>query len=139
MKLKYILFFLLFILVGCTIPTNFYIQNLTNRSISLKVTFQKPYKEFTPEKGINFYSVDGLKISKNLSKHKKVTKLDFEKIDDKTFVINLPPLSTTQIESTRNFNYNIDKIEFENKKRDLGDLTVNSTRKKGNYIYQIKY
>ena len=53
-----------------------------------------------------------------------------KKIDDKTFIITLPPLSTTQIESTRNFNYNIDKIEFENKKRDLGELMVNSTRKK---------
>ena len=80
MRLKFILFiFSLFVLVGCTIPTNFYIQNLTNRSISLKVTFQKPYKELVSKSEITFYSVDGLKISKNLSKHKKVTKLDFEK------------------------------------------------------------
>lgn len=138
-RLKY-LFFIVVLLsqISCTIPTGFYIQNLTERTIVLKVTFQKPYKEFIVGEGINFYNIQEITNLRQLRHIRNTTKLDFIKIDEKTFVINLPPNSTTDIEQTRNFNYNIDKIEFDGKNRDLGELIANSKIKKDNYIYQIK-
>lgn len=128
----------LLMLNSCTIPTGFYMQNLTNRSISLKILFQKPPKEYIIGQETNFYSIPEISSSKDLKNKKNATKLEFSKIDDKTFQIILPPNSTTEIEKTKNFNYNIDLIEFDGKKRNLGELIVNSMSKKDNYIYQIK-
>ncbi|MFC6267208.1 hypothetical protein [Frigoriflavimonas asaccharolytica] len=140
MKIRIILLAIsLLSLMGCTIPTGFRLQNLTDRIIPLKITFQKPYKEFISGEGIEFYSSNEITIAKNLRNRRNSVKLDFIKIDEKNFIINLPPKSTTEIEKTKNFNYNIDKIEIEGKQRNLGELIANSNMKRDNYIYRIIY
>ena len=139
MKLKYFSFLLiLFTLESCSIPTEIYIQNLTSKSITLKVRFKKPFKEFYIGDGVKFSNVSEITTVKNLSNKKNATKLNFVEIDDKTFVIHLPPNSTTVIERTHNFNFNLEKIEFNGDERKIEDLLINSTKKRDHYIYQIK-
>lgn len=148
MKLKYFKilfgFFLLFSLLGCSVLTDFYIQNLTNENkiIIIKYKFNiKSRLENDPYGEFSFNYKNGIASPKEFRKNKNLLSLNKTIIDDYQIEVVLPPSSTTRVEKTINYhwrNWSIDNIKIDNKEIKIKDIESQSFKEKSDYIYKIQ-
>lgn len=148
MKLKYFKilfgFFLLFSLLGCSVLTDFYIQNLTNENkiIIIKYKFNIKSRLENDHYGeFSFNYKNGIASPKEFRKNKNLLSLNKTIIDDYQIEVVLPPSSTTRVEKTINYhwrNWSIDNIKIDNKEIKIKDIESQSFKEKSDYIYKIQ-
>lgn len=148
MKLKYFKilfgFFFLFSLLGCSILTDFYIQNITNESklIIIKYKFNiKSQLENDSSGQFSFNYKNGTASPKEFRNNKNLPELNKTVINDYQIEVVLPPSSTTRVEKTFNYrwrNWSIDYIKIDNKEIKIEDIESHSIKDKTDYIYKIE-
>lgn len=148
MKLKFFKilsgFFFLFSLSGCSVLTDFYIQNLSNESkhIIIKYKFNiKSQLENDSSGEFSFNYKNGIASPKEFRNNKNLPSLNKTVINDYQIEVVLPPSSTTRVEKTLNYrwrSWSIDNIKIGNKEIKIEDIESKSIKDKSDYIYKIE-
>lgn len=148
MKLKHFKilfgFFFLFITSGCSVLTDFYIQNLNNESklIIIKYKFNiKSHLENDSSGEFSFNYKNSIASPKEFRKNKNLSSLNKTVINDYQIEVVLPPSSTTRVQKTFNYhwkNWSIDYIKIDNKEIKIEDIESHSIKDKTDYIYKIE-
>lgn len=131
---------MLFLLCGCSIHTNIYIQNLTHETKVVTVKYRgkvdmikRPYYELK--------YIDRIE-SVRFFKYKNEDKLKLleQKVDDSMIVITLPPQSTSRIEQTSNYHWyaTIEYVEIDNHRYSVEELKAKLGSVKKENILKIE-
>ena len=137
-------FLFLFIIFGCSIPTDFYIQNLTNESKFIIIKYQGNIKSRLENDyygAFSFNYKNGIASPKDFKKNKNLSTLNKTVINDYQIEVVLPPSSTTRIEKTHNYGWktwSIDNIKIDDKEIKIKDIESQSIKDKSDYIYKIE-
>ena len=146
-RIKIFLSFLTFLIFfGCSIPTDFYIQNFTNDFKIIKIKYNiKLVNEFNNDSSetLRFYYKNEIINPKDFKDNKKGELKVLEKSikSDSIIVLKLFPKSTTRIVKTLNYrwlHWLIESIEIDNEKIEIKKIASKSKRIKKDYLYQIK-
>ncbi len=133
----------LLLLSGCSVSTEFFIQNLT----SLRQTVTLNYKEnmssdLTKDsygrQGLNYE--DGIVNPRYFIKNKNLKSLEKIVVNDSVIRVELPAHSTTRIGKSQNYNWQsrIKSMEIQNQKYTIQDLEKKAEKIKYDYIYRIE-
>ncbi len=129
----------LLFLCGCSIRTDFYIQNLKNENQHILIKYKIPIKNWSDFRTIKFQYVNELKTPKEFDKIENRNIIDVKQIDDYTIEFFVPKQATVKIERTNNttyYNY-IESFQL-NGKDILFDEIVSQSKTKGPHrIFQI--
>ena len=140
---KIILFFglwTLFLLFGCGIETNIYMQNLTNET---KMVTIKYIRQISRIKSSHYQLkyIDSLEPVKffNYKNEKKLKVLE-QKVYDSMIVITLPARSTSRIEQGSNYNWHstIDYVEIDNYRYSVEELQAKLGSVKKGFFLKIE-
>jgi uncharacterized membrane protein len=146
-RIKIFLSFLTFLIFfGCSIPTDFYIQNLTNDIKTIRIKYNiKLVNDFNNDSSEThrFYYKNGIINPKDFKGNKKGELKVLEKSieSDSIIVLKLFPKSTTRIVKTQNYrwlNWLIENIEIDNEKIEIKKIASKSKRIKKDYLYLIE-
>ncbi|MGN7866308.1 hypothetical protein [Chryseobacterium sp. 22458] len=144
-KRNWIVFGIIFVFIfsGCSIPTDFYIQNLTGTQKVLKINYKKgSSKRFSedPYGVFSFNYENDIVNPKFFKKNRKNLKSLEKKTDSTSATIIIEAHSTVRIEKTHNFywSWNIENIEIDGEKYNSKDLEEKSERIKDDYIFKIE-
>lgn len=135
-------FLLLFLLFGCSIRTDFFIQNLSNESkvitIKYKVNLSDPQRELYV-RNLNFQYAEGLYSARKFKDDVALQLLE-KKVSDSLIVFVVPAKSTVRIDKSHNYSWSgiIDYVEIENIKVTLDNFRKNTEYQKGVVLYSIK-
>ncbi len=137
-------FTFLFLLSGCSIPTEFFIQNLTSAKYIIKINYKNKISNDLNNDdygrlGFN-YASGVLKPGYFKRNKKNIKSLEKTVINDKIIMIEVPANSTTRIERTHNFDWywTIESIEIDNEEYSMEELGKKSEKIGDNYIYKIE-
>ncbi|MBL3546014.1 hypothetical protein [Chryseobacterium sp. KMC2] len=133
----------LFFLLGCSIPTDFYIQNLSQTKKTVKINYNRKiskllkdslYDSFSFNYENNIVQPRFFHVNKNLKHLEKIS------IDSCSISLEIEPHSTVRIEKTHNYwwTHMIGYIEIDGQPYDIQELRKNSEEVKHDYIYKIK-
>ena len=138
------LFVIIILTYGCSIPTDFYIQNLTNKIKTIKIKYNFSLTEnlkLNSNETYSFHYIDGVVNPKYFNKKIKIESLKKSIVSDAVIEIQLRPKSTTRIAKTQNYrwlNWVIKNIEIDNEKIDIKEIGSESKRIKNDYLFLIK-
>ncbi|MCE4063672.1 hypothetical protein LXM63_01075 [Chryseobacterium gleum] len=133
-----------FVLVfwGCSIPTDFYLQNLTETKKTVKINYKKRMvKELS--KGfygtLSFNYENDIVQPKFFRKNKNLKSLE-KKIDSSGATLEINPHSTVRIEKTHNFMWKwyIVDVEIDGQKYSIDEIIKKSESIKDDYIFKIE-
>ncbi|WP_241330918.1 hypothetical protein [Chryseobacterium arthrosphaerae] len=135
--------FFVFIFSGCSIPTDFYIQNLTGTPKVLKINYKKgAFDRFSEDSygTFSFNYENDIVNPKFFKKNRKNLKSLEKKADSSGTTITIEAYSTVRIEKTHNFywSWNIENIEIDGKRYNSKDLEEKSEKIKDDYIFKIE-
>lgn len=135
-------FFLL--LFGCSIPTEFFIQNLTSSKHIIKINYKKKISNYliSDDYGrLSFNYENGILKPGYFNRNKNNLKsLEKTVISDTIIMIEVPASSTTRIEKTHNYNWHwtIKSVEIDNQEYSMEELGQKAEKIRNNYIYKIE-
>lgn len=145
MKLTKLLigFFALLILFGCSVSTEFFIQNLTTSQQIVKIKYKEKISKYLIQ---DFYKMqafeykNGIVNPKNFNKNNNAQSLEIMLVNDSTLMVELPANSTARIAKSMNYQWKskLENVEIQNQKYSIKDLEKKSQKVKYDYIYQIK-
>ncbi|MGX5682968.1 hypothetical protein ACWKWW_00275 [Chryseobacterium cucumeris] len=130
------------VFLGCSIPTDFYIQNLTETKKIVKVSYRNRNITQLSEDSFGTYSFNyenAIVNPKTFKKNKNLKSLE-KKVDSSAMTIEIPPHSTVRIEKTHNYmwDWNILGVEIDNQKYNIGEIKDKSEKIKDDYIFKIE-
>lgn len=137
-------FVFLFTIYGCSIPTDFYIQNHTKESKIITIKYQGNIKNQIENDSYGTFSFNyknGIVNPKEFKRNKNLLPLNKTIIGDYKIEIVLPASSTTRIEKTHNFgwsNWSIDNIKIDDQEVNIKDIQAKSIKIKDDYVYKIE-
>lgn len=139
---RLLLIILPFIFYGCTIPTDFYIHNLTNEIKTIRIKYHERLSE-EHHNNIVYNYVEGVITPREFDKFEdnQLKLIDKNELGDSFVEINLQPTSTTRIANSINYlwlNKYIESIEIENEVVDKHALQSKSQKIKTHYVYLIE-
>lgn len=144
-KRNWIVFGIIFVFIfsGCSIPTDFYIQNLTGTQKVLKINYKKGSSKRFSEDSYGVFSFNyenDIVNPKFFKKNRKNLKSLEKKTDSTSATIIIEAHSTVRIEKTHNFywSWNIENIEIDGEKYTIKDLKNKSESIKDDYIFKIE-
>jgi len=133
-----------FVLVfwGCSIPTDFYLQNLTETKKTVKINYKK---RMVKELSEGFYGTLSFNYENDIvqpkffRKNKNLKSLE-KKIDSSGATLEINPHSTVQIEKTHNFMWKwyIVDVEIDGQKYSIDEIIKKSESIKDDYIFKIE-
>ncbi|KPE52412.1 hypothetical protein [Chryseobacterium indologenes] len=131
------------ILLGCSIPTDFYIQNLTQTSKVVKINYGRKITNALNNDGYGNFSFnyqEDIVKPKAFKKNKDLRSLKKISVNDSLITIEIPPHSTVRIEKAHNYSWTRDirSIEIDGRKITIQDLQEKSEEIKDDYIYKIQ-
>lgn len=140
---SFIAFIFLFTLSGCSIPTDFYLQNLTGTKKIIKINYsgnivnsleKDTYGRFS------FNYIDDVVNPRLFKREKNIKSLGKIKIDSTSITVEMGPESTMRVEKAHNYHWNwrIASIEIDDKVYTIKELNENSDKIKNDYIFKIK-
>lgn len=138
-----ICFLLLFLLLGCSIRTDFYIQNLSNKDKTVIIKYKTSLsdsKEKFYVRNLNFHYAEGLYTPKKFREDNKGLNLLEKKVGDSSAQFIVPARSTVRIDRSHNYSWSwiIDYVEIENTKVTQDDFRKNTEHKKYAVLYNIQ-
>lgn len=114
----------LFLLCGCSIQTNIYVQNLTDEMKVVSIKYKRRFAEIKrPYHELKYIDrIEPVKFFKPKNENK--LKVLEQKVNDSMIVLNLPPRSTSRIEQTSNYNWHstIEYVEIDDHKYSIEEL-----------------
>lgn len=131
------------LLFGCSVSTEFYIQNLTSSGQIIKINYREKISNYLKQ---DFYGrqafqyENGIVDPKTFIKNNNLKSLEKMIVDDSTIMVELPANSTTRIAKSMNYNWQskILRIEIQDQKYSIADLEKKAQKVKYDYIYQIE-
>ncbi|UKB85621.1 hypothetical protein LF887_08365 [Chryseobacterium sp. MEBOG06] len=133
----------LFILSGCAVGTDFYIQNLTD--VKKMITINYKSRVFNDLKrpfhrDLSFNYEDEIVSPKVFKKIKNLKTLEKIEVRDSSVIMELHPHSTTRIDQTFNANWymTINSVDIDGKEYSIKELEKNAEKIHNDYIYKIK-
>ncbi|EAQ42498.1 hypothetical protein [Polaribacter sp. MED152] len=138
------LFFMVATFFSCSIPTNFYIQNLTNKTQKIKIYHGLKSGSNLDDVLLNSFTLYYRNEIVNPKKFKEIQNdltLNFTQPTDSTLVVYLKPKSTTQIVKTNNYrwvNWFIKSVTIADKNINVSQLRAASKKMKHDYVYIIE-
>lgn len=130
------------VLWGCSIPTDFYIQNLTETKKTVKVHYTKRTLAELAEDSFGTFSFnyENEIVNPSVFKKNKNLKSLEKKVDSSGITIEIAPHSTVRIEKTHNYmwDWNILGVEIDNQKYNIGEIKDKSEKIKDDYIFRIE-
>lgn len=133
-----------FVLVfwGCSIPTDFYLQNLTETKKTVKINYKK---RMVKELSEGFYGTLSFNYENDIvqpkffRKNKNLKSLE-KKIDSSGTTLEINPHSTVRIEKTHNFMWKwyIVDVEIDGQKYSIDEIIKKSESIKDDYIFKIE-
>lgn len=129
----------LLFLSGCSIGTDFYIQNLKSEDQYIIIKYKVPIKNWPDYRTIKFQYINELKTPKEFDKIENKNVVDVKQIDDYTVEFIIPKQATVRIERTSNTYYYEYLKSFQlNGKNILFDEIISQSKTKGPHrIFQI--
>lgn len=137
-------FTFLLLLFGCSIPTEFFIQNLTSSKHIIKINYKKKISNdlINDDYGrLSFNYENGILKPGYFNRNKNNLKsLEKTVINDTIIMIEVPANSTTRIEKTHNYSWHwtIKSVEIDNQEYSMKELGKKAEKKRDNYIYKIE-
>ncbi|MGH1516387.1 hypothetical protein [Chryseobacterium sp. JK1] len=133
----------LFALSGCSISTDFYLQNLTDTKKTVTINYKKKLLDDLKRpfhKDLNFNYEDEVLSPKDFKKIKNLKTLEKIEIKDSAITMELNPHSTTRIDQTYNSSWyrRINSVDIDGKKYSIQELEKNAERIRTDYVYTIK-
>ncbi|MDR4954693.1 hypothetical protein REB14_21140 [Chryseobacterium sp. ES2] len=133
-----------FVLVfwGCSIPTDFYIQNLTETKKTVKINYKKRMVKELSEGSYGAFSFNyenDIVQPKFFRKTKNLKSLE-KKMDSSGVMLEINPHSTVRIEKTHNFMWKwyIVDVEIDGQKYSIDEIAKKSENVKDDYIFKIE-
>lgn len=128
----------LFLICGCSIPTEFFIQNHTEAVQTITITYKKSTLSDLDKK-IKFDFVNEIIDPRAFRKISNLSTLEKRIVNDSIISIDIPEKSTVRIEKTHNYRwyYTIENVEIQNQKHTIVDLIQSSEKIKTDYFYII--
>jgi hypothetical protein len=133
-----------FVLVfwGCSIPTDFYLQNLTETKKTVKINYKK---RMVKELSEGFYGTLSFNYENDIvqpkffRKNKNLKSLE-KKIDSSGATLEINPHSTVRIEKAHNFMWKwyIVDVEIDGQKYSIDEIIKKSESIKDDYIFKIE-
>lgn len=133
-----------FVLVfwGCSIPTDFYLQNLTETKKTVKINYKK---RMVKELSEGFYGTLSFNYENDIvqpkffRKNKNLKSLE-KKLDSSGTTLEINPHSTVRIEKTHNFMWKwyIVDVEIDGQKYSIDEIIKKSESIKDDYIFKIE-
>ncbi|KQS91745.1 hypothetical protein [Chryseobacterium sp. Leaf394] len=136
-------FISLFLLFGCSVSTEFFIQNLTSSKQIIKINFREKIPNY-PEQDtygwLGFNYINEIVKPEYFIKNKNLKSLKKTFVKDSAISVELPAFSTTRIVKSKNYNWQsrLQSIEIQNQKYTIKDLEKRAKKIKYDYIYQIE-
>lgn len=131
-----------FIFSGCSIPTDFYIQNLSNTKKTVKVNYKKGVlKRFSEDLyGTFSFNYENDIVQPKFFKKSKNLKTLEKKVDSSSITVEIAAHSTVRIEKTHNYywSWNIETIEIDDLKYSIKELEKKSENSKNDYVFRIE-
>lgn len=131
-----------FIFSGCSIPTDFYIQNLSNTKKTVKVNYKKGVlKRFSEDLyGTFSFNYENDIVQPKFFKKSKNLKTLEKKVDSSSITVEIAAHSTVRIEKTHNYywSWNIETIEIDDLKYSIKELEKKSENIKNDYVFRIE-
>ncbi|WP_343686193.1 hypothetical protein [Chryseobacterium gleum] len=133
-----------FVLVfwGCSIPTDFYLQNLTETKKTVKINYKK---RMVKELSEGFYGTLSFNYENDIVQPKffrknKNLKSLVKKLDSSGTTLEINPHSTVRIEKTHNFMWKwyIVNVEIDGQKYSIDEIIKKSESIKDDYIFKIE-
>lgn len=133
-----------FVLVfwGCSIPTDFYLQNLTETKKTVKINYKK---RMVKELSEGFYGTLSFNYENDIVQPKffrknKNLKSLVKKLDSSGTTLEINPNSTVRIEKTHNFMWKwyIVDVEIDGQKYSIDEIIKKSESIKDDYIFKIE-
>lgn len=144
-KRTWIVFGLIFVFIfsGCSIPTDFYIQNLSNTKKTIKINYnKKAFKRFSEDLygTLSFNYENDIVQPRFFKKSKNLKNLEKIKVDSSSITMEIAAHSTVRIEKTHNYywTWNIDTIEIDDLKYSVKEIKEKSVSIKNDYIFRIE-
>lgn len=144
-SLKYSLDLLFFLLLfSCSIPTEFFIQNLTSSKHIIKINYKKKISNYLINddyRRLSFNYENGILKPGYFNRNKNDLKsLKKTVINDTIIMIEVPANSTTRIEKTHNYSWHwtIKSVEIDNQEYSMEELGKKAEKKRNNYMYKIE-
>ena len=136
-------FISLFLLFGCSVSTEFFIQNLTSSKQIIKINFKEKipnYLEQDTYGWLGFNYINEIVKPEYFIKNKNLKSLKKTFVKDSAISVELPAFSTTRIVKSKNYNWQsrLQSIEIQNQKYTIKDLEKRAKKIKYDYIYQIE-
>ncbi|WP_052910837.1 hypothetical protein [Riemerella anatipestifer] len=133
----------LFTLLGCSIRTDFFIQNLTNVNQIIRIKYLYNISNEIQEDNFEKFSFDyenEIIEPSNFNKSTNLKSLKKIEVKDSVIIIDIPKHSTVRIDKTHNFRWTslIDFIEIKGKKHNIKDIEIKSIKFKDDYVYKIE-
>lgn len=131
------------VLLGCSIQTDFYIQNLTQTGKIVKINYgRKIINSLNNDSygNFSFNYQDGIVKPGAFKKNKDLRSLEKINVNDSVITIEIPPHSTVRIEKTHNYYWmkSIGSIEIDGQKLSVKEVREKSDEFKDDYIYKIE-
>ncbi|MFU8971778.1 hypothetical protein [Chryseobacterium wangxinyae] len=134
---------LMFLMLGCSVRTHFYIQNLSDESKLITIMYKTHLSD--PDKrryidNLNFYYAEGLYSRKKFREDNSGLSLLEKKVKDSSVQFIIPPKSTVRIDKSHNYRWseNIDYVEIENLKVTQEEFRANTEHRKHDILYNIQ-
>ncbi|MDR6920240.1 MULTISPECIES: hypothetical protein [Chryseobacterium] len=133
----------IFILLGCSIPTDFYIQNLTQTNKVVKINYARKITNALNNDGYGHFSFnyqEDIVKPRVFKRNKNLRSLEKISITDSLITIEIPPHSTVRIEKTHNYYWvrGIRSVEIDGQNFDIKELREKSEEIKDDYVYKIQ-
>lgn len=125
---------------SCTIPTHFFIQNLTQKNCELIIMYNTPINKLPQSGSYDIKWLNGIVTPKVFNKSIETTEIEFTQINDSTLIFIIPKESTIRVTQSSNmyFTKYIKQIGINESIFSIDDLVTQSHRKNGMFTYQIK-
>ncbi len=133
----------LFTLLGCSIRTDFFIQNLTNVNQTIRIKYLYNISNKIQEGNFEKFSFDyenRIMEPSNFNKSTNLESLKKIEVKDSVIIIDIPKHFTVRINRTHNFRWksSMDFIEIKGKKHNIKDIEIKSIKFKDDYVYKIE-
>lgn len=131
---------ILLFLNSCSIPTHFFIQNLTQKNCELIIVYNKSINKLSQSGSYRIKWLNGIVTPKVFNKSIETTDIELTQINDSTLVLNIPKESTIKVAQSYNmyFTKYIKQIEINERILSIDDLINQSHRKNGMFTYHIE-
>ena len=131
---------MLFLLCGCSIQTNIYVQNLTNQTKPVTIKY-KCKSEIWIRFNHEMKYIDRIEPVKFFKRKNEEKLLVLEhKVYDSMVVVNLPPKSTTRIVETSNYRWysNIEYVEIDSHRYTIYEFKEKLAEAKRDWLFKIE-